>query len=464
MTSTATGPADLIERVEARIPGLVERGGWSRDELLAYQRERLNDLIRHAVAASPYYRETLGADAAHGDVELSDLPTLPKASLMENFDRIATEPALRLADIETHLAGPGASVPFADRYRVFSTSGTTGVRGVFVMDRGEWEKWIAVHFRLFRNMGLAPGMRMAPIGAPSEHHLSRQLFAAFRAAPEAAPYLSVTTPLDDIVDALNQYQPDALVGYPSMHGALAEEQLQGRLQIAPKVVAAGAEPVTEDVRRRIDAAWGIRPAAIYATTEVPVIAAASSDSPTLELVEDYAIVEPVDELNRPVGPGEPSAKVLVTNLVNYAQPLIRYELSDAVTPAGGPNPAGRPWARLTRVEGRAADMIELPARDGGTVRLHPVRVGEPFAAVPDVRQFRVLHDESGIVVRLVLREAAAADTTQRVRSALLAELEASGALPPPLRVEAVAELRREPGPAGKFRVVKSAVAARRRLG
>jgi phenylacetate-coenzyme A ligase PaaK-like adenylate-forming protein len=310
-------------------------------------------------------------------------------------------------------------------------------------------------------MALAPGMRMAPIGAPSEHHLSRQLFAAFRAAPGSAPELSVTSPIEEIVHALNEYQPDALIGYPSMHGILAEEQLQGRLRIAPTVVAAGAEPVTDDVRRRIDAAWGIRAHSIYASTEAPTLAAASLDSPALELLEDFVVVEAVDESNRPVAPGEPSAKVLVTNLVNSAQPLIRYELSDSVTPAGGANPAGRPWARLTRVEGRLADTLELPARDGGMVSVHPVRMGEPFAAVPDVRQFQIVHDEAGLTARVVLRDSSPPDTLERVRSGVLAQLEAVGAAPPPLEVEAVAEIEREPGPAAKFRLVKSVVGARR---
>jgi phenylacetate-CoA ligase len=459
MTATATGPAALVERVQARIPELAARDSWSRDELLAHQRDRLRELITHAVSHSPYYRDALGADAA--DAPLHELPTLPKATLMENFDRIVTDPVLRLGDIERHLDDPGAGMPFAGRYRVFSTSGTTGLRGVFVMDADEWETWIAVHFRLFANMGIAPGMRMAPIGAPSEHHLSRQLFAAFRAAPGAAPPLSVDMPIDQIVAALNEYQPDALVGYPSVHGALAEEQLQNRLSISPRVAGAGAEAVTEHVRRRVDAAWGIRPVSIYPTTEVPVIASASSTSPALELVEDFVIVEPVDEHNRPVGPGEPSAKVLVTNLVNRAQPLIRYELSDAVTPAGGPNPAGRPWARLTRVEGRLADTLELPARGGGTVLVHPVRIGEPFAASPDVRQFQVLHDEDGLTVRVVLRDGSAPGTVERVHSAFAAELEDAGALVPPVAVEPVAELEREPGPAAKFRLVKSTVASRR---
>jgi phenylacetate-coenzyme A ligase PaaK-like adenylate-forming protein len=103
MTATATGPADLIERVNARIPALVERDAWSCDELLAHQQALLRETIAHAVMGSPYYRETLGPDAA--DAPLHELPTLPKAVLMDNFDRIVTDPALRLGAIGAHVAG-----------------------------------------------------------------------------------------------------------------------------------------------------------------------------------------------------------------------------------------------------------------------------------------------------------------------------------------------------------------------
>src|SRR3712207_8825470 len=53
------------------------------------------------------------------------------------------------------------------------------------------------------------------------------------------------------------------------------------------------------------------------------------DHPELEIDEDLVMVEVVDKDNEPVPPGTPGAKVLITNLVNFAQPLIRYEISDA---------------------------------------------------------------------------------------------------------------------------------------
>jgi phenylacetate-CoA ligase len=147
--------------------------------------------------------------------------------------------------------------------------------------------------------------------------------------------------------------------------------------------------------------------------------------------------------------------VLLTNLVNRVQPLIRYEISDAVTLAGGPNPTGRPYARIASIEGRAADTLELPARAGGTVMVHPVRLGEPLAAVPEVRQFQIVHDGSGIAVRAVLRDPGAAEVLGRVRAGLEATLFDAGAVPPPVRVFPVAELEREPGPGAKLKLVKS---------
>ncbi len=53
---------------------LLERDRWSRDDLLAYQRDRVRKLVAHAVAQSPYYREALGTDAA--DRPLSELAYL----------------------------------------------------------------------------------------------------------------------------------------------------------------------------------------------------------------------------------------------------------------------------------------------------------------------------------------------------------------------------------------------------
>jgi len=120
---------------------------------------------------------------------------------------------------------------------------------------------------------------------------------------------------------------EIVVGAVGIWRALAEEQITGRLRIAPHVAFLSSEALTADTRRRIREAWGIEPVSGYAATEAPIIAASSPEHPELEIAEDVVVIEIVDENNRAVPPGLPGAKVLATNLINYAQPLIRYELT-----------------------------------------------------------------------------------------------------------------------------------------
>jgi phenylacetate-coenzyme A ligase PaaK-like adenylate-forming protein len=338
---------------------------------------------------------------------------------------------------------------------VVSTSGSTGLRGVFVYTQREFALWTAASLRAFNRAGAVPGARLLAIGAPSPVAVTRQLFADLQADRPDAPRLSVVTPVPELVDALNAYQPEGLVGYPTAAGQLAAEQLAGRLRIRPRFGVYGAEPLTPDVRRRIREAWGFEPASVYAATEALVIASSSPEDECLEISGDVLVVEVVDQLGRPAPAGTPGARVLVTNLVNYAQPLIRYEISDVVTLADGANPSGRPYRRIASIEGRCMDTLYLPGRGGGEVALHPSGLGPAFAGLPDVRQYQILHDRRGLHVRIVLAGEASAATPARLRRSLVEAIEAVGAVPPAVEVVQVAALEREPGPAAKLKLIKS---------
>ncbi len=135
--AAAPAPPAGIDELRALTRDLLAHDAWPRERLLDHQRERLRATLRHAVAASPYYREVLGPDAAAPDVDLASLPILPKETLVERFDDIVTDPRLRLADLEAHLAGPDAAQPYLGAYRAFSTSGTSGLRALVVYDRDD---------------------------------------------------------------------------------------------------------------------------------------------------------------------------------------------------------------------------------------------------------------------------------------------------------------------------------------
>jgi phenylacetate-CoA ligase len=445
MTATTAGPAD---RMQAFVAAQLARNAWSREQLIAHQRERLGALIAHARERSPYYREVLDPHA-----DLAELPTLSKATVMEHWDRIVCEPRLRRDEVVAHTAGEHADEPYLGEYQVFTTSGASGLRGLFVYSAAEWTGAMAVTLRAMAMAGARPGERTIGIGAPPGPHMSDRIYAALRTRAGTRE-LSALTPLGEIVEALNAYQPEVLLGYPTVGALLAAEQLAGRLRIAPRLIAFGSEPLTAAMRDRVREAWGLDPGEYYSTTGAPVIASSTPEHPrALEVLEDQYLIEVVDEDDRPVPPGTAGAKVLVTNLHNRTLPLIRYELADRVTVSPDPNPAGRPYRHLAAIDGRTADTLRFQARTGGEVAVLPLRLGAPFARLPAVRQFQLVHEAGALEIRVVLDAASPADTADRVHRAVLAALDQAGAVPLPVRVTPVAALERESCGGAKLKLI-----------
>ena len=463
-TTTAARPAGLLERLDRLTGELLARDGWSRERLLAYQAGRLRALLDargQPLALVPRHPRRRRRRAG----PWPSCPPCSKASLMDNFDQLVTDPRLRRADLEAHMAGPDPARSFLGRVPGADDLGHHRAPGHLRPHRGRGRR---LDRRQHARRGCAPASGPRPgwpgsappagctsPGSSSPPCATPRCGPRGRGASPAPPDVSTATPLPELVAALNAYQPEALVGYPSVAGLLADEQLAGRLHIAPRGATFGAEPLTPNLRRRIRAAWGFEPVSLYAATESPVIASSTPKHAELEIAEDLVLVEVVDEHNRAVPPGTPGAKVLITNLVNFAQPLIRYELTDAVTLAEGPNPAGRPYRRIAAIEGRSAEVLHLPARGGGATAVHPSALGAAFAPVPEVRQYQFLYDGRGLQARVVLAPDAPAGTLDRLRRSLERAIEATGAVAPPVDVRPVTALQREPGPGHKLKLVKT---------
>jgi phenylacetate-CoA ligase len=454
MITVAGSGAPTTRKRTDRVEVLLARDAWSRDQLLTYQRARLRKILQHAVASSPYYRRVLGRDALDREVSLDDLPTLPKATLMERFDDVVADRRLRLAELEAHASGPDPGALFAREFHVFMTSGTTGRRGVVPQTRAEFVQWVAACRRAFSRFGLRPGARVAGVAAPTPLHITQKLFRALGAFGGGRPELTATLPMPGLVEALGHDQPEAILSLASVVGAFATEQLEGRLSIRPRWAAVSSEVVTEEVRRRIGEAWGIEAIELYSSTETLVMASEAPERVGLHVSEDLVVLEVVDERDRPVPSGVPGHKVLVTSLVNRALPLIRYEIADAVTLASGPDPTGRPYQRILRVDGRSDDILRFPAVGGGEALVLPHRLRVPFARLADVTQYQIAREPRRLVIRVVLAAGASVETPARIAASVAAAIEDAGAVSPPIEVEPVSAIEREPGSA-KVKLIKS---------
>jgi phenylacetate-CoA ligase len=179
--------------------------------------------------------------------------------VMEHFDELVTDRAIRLADVEVHLATlSGGDELFNGRYRVASTSGSTGRRGLFLWDPNEWATVLASYNRSFDWAGVGAGLthrtRMAVVNSTTPWHQSARVGASVHSPWVPTLRIDSGDTLESIVERLNDFQPKVLVAYASMAHLLAGEQLAGRLRIAPGFVFASSEVFTEQARRRVEEA------------------------------------------------------------------------------------------------------------------------------------------------------------------------------------------------------------------
>ena len=179
----------------------------------------------------------------------------------------------------------------------------------------------------------------------------------------------------------------------------------------------------------------------------------------MHLFEDLVITEVVDDKNRPVPPGIYGEKVLVTVLFSRTMPLIRYEMSDSVRPASSPRcPCGRPFALMDGIQGRAEDVLRLPAASGGQVSVQPIVFHRVMDAVP-AGGWQITQGAEGLTVLLSgvregFADAALIDSLRR-------ELEAQGAIVSPVKVRRVPNIPR--ATVGKAPLIKSDPTGRQML-
>ena len=426
---------------------LAERERWPKERLRRHQQERLETVVRHAVAHSPFYRQRLAGMVDEASVELERLPTLDKAEMMERFDELVTDPRLRRDSLLAWVEGLGRDELYLGRYRVMTTSGSSGRKGLFVYDEPGWRAIMAQFFRYNAMVGVRPRLprrlRIAAIGGASPVHMTRQVSATSSIGVHRVLSLPVTLPLERLVEMLNRFQPEFINVYPSMAMRLAEEQLAGRLHLSLANMSTSSEMRTPEMTERIVEAFGVRPFDFYGTTE-GLWGCGCEHHDGIHLFEDLVLVENVDEGDRPVPPGEPGARLLVTSLHNLVQPVIRLEIPDILTLDPEPCPCGRTLVRTRAIEGRSDDVLEIPTQDGGRVTVHPLQFA-PVTRDRGVREFQVVQEGPRLRVLVVPSAGASGELEARLRDAVSRRLTGLGVEEPKVVVERRDKLPRSAG-------------------
>jgi phenylacetate-CoA ligase len=264
----------IVLSVLAEMRQFRRRDHWTRPQLEAHQADALHNLREYTYAHSPFYQQF---HQGLTDAPLQELPVLTKAMMMEHFDELVTDRAIRLEEAKTHMRNLTDDERFLERYRVTATSGSSGHPGIFLFNRAEWTTVLA-SFARARDWGgvkldLTHRVKSATVASTTAFHMSTRVNVTAHSWWMPEIRVAASEPRDSIVARLNAWQPEVLIAYASMMRILADEQLAGRLQIRPRAVFTSSEVLTQQTRRRIVQAWGERLFNQYAATESGSLAA-----------------------------------------------------------------------------------------------------------------------------------------------------------------------------------------------
>lgn len=391
----------------------------------ARQRQRLATLVAFARTNSRYYRY-LYRDLPGKIEHPTQLPVTNKKELMAHFDEWVTDSDVTLDQVRDFTGDPNCIGDyFLGQYTLLTTSGTTGTPGIFVWDNRTMRVIAALAARMLCSW-LRPidllrivirGGRMSMVMGSGGHFASAVAAARLtKRRGRRVQTLSVHHPLHELVPELNRHQPAIVTPYASTARLLASEQEAGRLHIRPVLIALSAEGLPANEYERVARAFHTKVGNSYAATECPFLSYSCAHG-WLHVNSDWVILEAVDENYRPVPAEAQSHTVLITNLANRIQPILRYDIGDSVLQKAGPCPCGNPLPAI-RVQGRTSELLVFMNERGERILLPPLALELDQPQDVDLIQL-VQQSLTSLRVRIKLASSADVGTVWRALNATL---------------------------------------------
>lgn len=386
---------------------------YSKEMLQDLINKRLRALLLHAKSKSPWYKKTLAKINIDKFTKerLNELPTINKTILMENWDAIVTNPKLSLALVEKHLSKKNDAIDtlyLFSRYQVVSTGGSSGKRGVFIYD---WDEWITFHTAFIRyplyndertqivTTKLNANSKTVSLFVTNTAIAAYSLAKTFGRHNENMYFLPMAvTPLNIVITRLNQIVPDILAASPSYIHKVCQLVQKGQIKIEPKILFVGGEPLFEQTLALIKETWPkVDIFNVFGCTEGMVGLNCRANMDEMHLNDDQCIIEPLDELNRPVDKGVMVSKVYLTNLYNYTLPLIRYENSDDILFLNKTCDCGIQHQLIKTPQGRPGCDFNYP----GNIFVHHSLFLGALLPEKNIQEYQVEQTIDGVNIKIV---------------------------------------------------------------
>lgn len=332
----------------------------SREEIERLQLERLQATVKHCMN-SPFYKKKFEETG----LQPEDIRTL------EDIRKIpfTTKQDLR----ETYPFGM-ASVPLRKCVRLHSSSGTTGNPTVILHTQKDIDEWANAVARCLWMVGLRPddvfqnssGYGMFTGGLGFQYGAER--LGALTVPAAAGNSLRQ-------IKFIKDFGTTAIHAVPSyvtrLFEVMQEQGVDPRRDTRLRVLAIGAEPHSEEQRKRIEDMLGVKAYNSFGMSEMcgPGVGFECQEQNGLHFWEDYYIVEIVDPETLESVPDGEIGELVLTTLNREAMPLLRYRTRDLTRVLGRTCPCGRNHVRLDRMRGRSDDMMVLRG-----VNIFPIQI------------------------------------------------------------------------------------------
>ncbi len=332
----------------------------SRAEIEALQLERLHKTLRQCMN-SPFYRRRFEEKG----ISPQDIRTLDDLSLI---------PFTTKQDLRDNYPFGLSTVGLDKVVRLHSSSGTTGRPTVILHTQRDLEQWADAVARCLYMVGLRPG----DIFQNTSGYGMFTGGLGFQYGAERLGLLTVPAAAGNTrrqIKFITDFGTTAIHAIPSYAGRLYEVMeemgMDPRRDTRLKTLVIGAEPHSEEQRRRIENMLGVKAYNSFGMSEMcgPGVAFECLQQNGLHIWEDYYIVEIVDPVTlEPVPEGE-TGELVLTTINREAMPLLRYRTRDLTRFLPGECPCGRHHRRLDRMKGRSDDMMILKG-----VNIFPIQI------------------------------------------------------------------------------------------
>ncbi len=353
---------------------LMKSQWWSHEQIDEYQNKKLRELIKHSYNNVPYYNDLfaklkLKPDDIKTKNDLYKIPLLTKEEIRKNFpDKIVAK-----------------NIPRKE-LRLSSSSGSTGQPLQFYETKLSHSFHNAAGIRGWYWMGYKLGDKYIKISQNSRGSLVKRVQDVVNRSLYLSCQQLTTENFKSIIEKINRYKPKIIRFYPDLGLFLANYIKNNRINMhAPLAIATTGNILFDSTRGLIKDAFNCEVFDAYSSEGSASLAECSTHNCYHSTME-YSITE-ILNAGREVGAGE-KGRVITTDLLNYANPLIRYDTQDYVIKSKNNCTCGRNLLAVDKIEGRDSDILIAP--NGKLLIVHNFTAY--FGWIDSVEQFQIRQD------------------------------------------------------------------------